>query len=525
MKKNLVTLIRPPYVIPKASIFANKGVPALGLAYLSAITRRAGLEPYCIDSFARDMDRFTPIEGTNFIINGLTNTDTVGCIPKESKLIGLSCMFSSEWINTSKLIKEIKHKFPNALLVLGGEHVTADYEYILQNYPEVDYCILGEGENKFYSLLEALKSQESFIKSTPGLTYLDDVTKKIISNPISYRTKNIDEIPPPDWSGLNLEEFHSRLMGMSMMGKITIPMILSRGCPYQCTFCSSASMWTTRWVSRDIDQIVKEIKFYISEYKINHLDFFDLTAIVNKKWTQDFCKRMIDENLGITWSLPSGTRSEALTAETLYLIKKSGCTKITYAPESGSKIMSKKIKKKVNLENMLVSMRQAVKLGLVVKANIIFGFPDETNVDRLKNFFYIFKMALIGVHDVPCFAFTPYPGSELFDRLLREGKIKRDENYYEMLAELVYTKPVNRKSWNENLSPKAVPLLSLGGMSFFYSLQFLFRPFRFFKLLKNMHKNTPQTMLEAALANSYQDLWQGRRFEQKQTEIDKSNAA
>ena len=94
-----------------------------------------------------------------------------------------------------------------------------------------------------------------------------------------------------------------------------------------------------------------------------------------------------------------------------------------------------------------------------------------------------------------------------------------------MLAELVYTKPVNRKSWNENLSPKAVPLLSLGGMSFFYSLQFLFRPFRFFKLLKNMHKNTPQTMLEAALANSYQDLWQGRRFEQKQTEIDKSNAA
>jgi len=298
---------------------------------------------------------------------------------------------------------------------------------------------------------------------------------------------------------------------MSIQGHRNIPMLLSRGCPYRCTFCSNENMWTTRWVSRDIDSVIQEIKFYIYSYNVDHIDFYDLTAVVNKKWTIKFCERLIEEDLGITWSLPSGTRSEALDYEVLKLLKESGCRKITYAPESGSEYMLKKIQKRVKLPNMLKSMRHAVKLGLIVKSNIIFGFPDERYRDILANFILMFKMAWIGVHDVPCFGFTPYPGSRLFDRLFAEGKIQRDENYNIFLANLVYTSALDRKSWADGIPAFLPPMLSLGGMAFFYFFQYFFRPWRFLRLLKLVFTNKPQTMLEVAFCNMVDDFWKGRR--------------
>jgi radical SAM superfamily enzyme YgiQ (UPF0313 family) len=302
---------------------------------------------------------------------------------------------------------------------------------------------------------------------------------------------------------------------MSMQGKRSIPMLLSRGCPYRCTFCSNENMWTTKWVSRDIDEVIKEIKYNINTFKIEHIDFFDLTAIVNRSWTIEFCKRMIQENFGITWSLPSGTRSEALDEEVLKLLWQSGCNKITYAPESGSDEMTKLIKKRVNLKKMLSSMKVAVKTGLIVKSNIIFGFPDERYRDILLNFVFLFKMAFVGVHDVPCFGFTPYPGSALFNRLLSEGKIKRDKDYYRFLAHLVYSSPMERLSWSEKLPNWALPMLSLGGMAFFYSCQFIMRPWRFALLIKNVLRNSPRTMLEIAFWNMKNDFILGKRLQNK----------
>jgi hypothetical protein len=86
-------------------------------------------------------------------------------------------------------------------------------------------------------------------------------------------------------------------------------------------------MWTPKWIPREIDLVIPEIKSYIEKYQIEHIDFFDLTAVVNRNWTIAFCKRMIEEDLGVTWALPSGTRSEALDFEVLSLLRQSGFTK------------------------------------------------------------------------------------------------------------------------------------------------------------------------------------------------------
>lgn len=506
-----IAIIRPPYVIPFHSVYGHKGVPPLGVVYLVSSLKSDGHEVTCIDAFAEAMDQFTRIDNTDLMANGLTTEEILNRIPEDVEMIGVSCMFSNEWINTSRLIKALGTRFPKAFLSLGGEHVTADTEYILQQYPQVHCCIRGEGEEKIRSLATSIANGEKDPAKIDGVTYLNRSTGEMITNPFSYRIKEINEIPPPDWESIPLRNFLDRGMGMSMQGKRSIPMLLSRGCPYRCTFCSNENMWTPKWIPREIDLVIPEIKSYIEKYQIEHIDFFDLTAVVNRNWTIAFCKRMIEEDLGVTWALPSGTRSEALDFEVLSLLRQSGCTKITYAPESGSLKMSKAIKKNVNLNKMLGSMRNAVDLGLIVKANIIFGFPDEDIRDVFWNFVFIMKMAWIGIHDVPCFGFTPYPGSALFRRLLSEGKIKRDENYYEFLAHLVYTSPLDRVSWADNFPNWVMPMLSLGGMAFFYSCQYIFRPWRIFKLVKHVYQNKPQTMLEIAFTNMIEDYWRGRR--------------
>ena len=100
------------------------------------------------------------------------------------------------------------------------------------------------------------------------------------------------------------------------------------------------------YVMRDIDDVIAEIKHYIERYAVSSFQLYDLTAFTRKRWTVAFCQRLLQENLNIRWSLPSGTRSEVLDEEVLTLLKQTGCDYIAYAPESGSPATLNRIKKR-----------------------------------------------------------------------------------------------------------------------------------------------------------------------------------
>ena len=125
------------------------------------------------------------------------------------------------------------------------------------------------------------------------------------------------------------------------------PLMATRGCPYRCTFCSSPSMWGTNWYARDPRDVIAEIKCYLTQYRIEHLEFYDLTAVVDRRWIMEFTALLRAERLPITWRLPSGTRSEALDEEVLGAMVASGCEAIVYAPESGSPRTLARVKKRV----------------------------------------------------------------------------------------------------------------------------------------------------------------------------------
>ena len=154
-----------------------------------------------------------------------------------------------------------------------------------------------------------------------------------------------------------------------------MPMMASRGCPYQCTFCSNPSMWTTRWIPRDPDLLLDEMQFYQKKYGAENFDFYDLTAIVKKSWIVDFCRKIEERGLSFTWQLPSGTRTEAIDGEVASLLYRSGCRNMSYSPESGSPAVLRRIKKKIHPDSVIGSISEATKNGMNIKCNIIFGFP------------------------------------------------------------------------------------------------------------------------------------------------------
>lgn len=509
-----VTLIRPPVLLPIGSVTAHQGVPPLGLAYLGATLRKHGHKVNYIDSFGEKINSFSESSIKGVLVNGLTISEIIERVPISTKMIGISCMFSNEWFYSEQLIIELKNKYPTIPIVVGGEHITADFEHVLRSNLHIDIAILGEGEEKLLSLVNSIEQNISLSK-IKGIAYFEkDLNKVVITDKIE-RIKNIDSIPWPDWNGIPLSSYLELGLGMASQNKRSYPTLASRGCPYQCTFCSSPQMWGTRWISRNIDDLIFEIQTAKSQYNVSHIEFYDLTAIINAEWIKNFCQRLIQENLGLSWSLPSGTRSECLTKEVVRLLKKSGCIKLTYAPEAGSRKILKKIKKKVDLNRMLKSMSYSVQEGIIVKSNIIFGFPEQTLMDVVYTFIFLFKLAFIGTHDVTCFSFSPYPGSELFSKLIEEGKIQRDDLYNSFLSMNVYNSPLNMRSWSDDIPHFFIPLLTLGGMSFFYGVQFLLRPYRFFKLLKNFITNKPETMLDLALNGIKEDFFKGRRIKNK----------
>src|SRR5581483_3678726 len=97
--------------------------------------------------------------------------------------------------------------------------------------------------------------------------------------------------------------------------------------------CSNPEMWTQRWITRSPQLVLKEMETLIKTYNVENFDFCDLTAIVKKEWTVEFCTRLIQSGLKIQWQFPSGTRSEAIDAEVCELLAKSGCSSLVYAPE------------------------------------------------------------------------------------------------------------------------------------------------------------------------------------------------
>lgn len=490
-----ICLVRPGIVSSVSAVGYDVCLP-LNIAYLAANLRKEGWPVSVVDAIGEATNRISKMDGFPYVMrHGLSDEEVVKRIPRNADVIGISVMFSVNWVLTRGLIQMIREYFPEAILIIGGEHATALPEYCLRDAQGLDMVVLGEGERTFNELLTTLRDNGER-KLVSGLAYLED--GKLVLTGKRKRERQLDELPWPAWDLLPMESYFSNnIVSFGLDYGRTMPILASRGCPYECTFCTNPVMWGRLWRVRDPLDVIAEIEHYVTEFKATNFDFFDLTAILKRSWIIEFCNLLIDRNLNITWQLPVGTRSEVIDAEVTRLLFQSGCKYIGYAPESGSENVRKQIKKMVNKTNMMTSMHAAVGSGISVKLHFVMGFPDDSHFDIFASYWMAMQAAWIGASDAGFFPFSPYPGSALFDRLVNEGGVVLNDDFFMKLS--LFTNFSHLESYAKSFSNRRLRWLCLIGMGIFYSISFLRRPQRAWKLCKEVYQEESMTKLGAAL--------------------------
>ncbi len=492
----IATLIRPPSVVARYALTLN-GTPPLSLAYLAGGLTAAGHDVQVIDAVGEALEAMHPGYRPDIVINGLSVAEIVTRIRPDTQFVGISCLFSHEWPVIRELIAAIARRLPLVPIVLGGEHASALPELCLDEAPALQACALGEGEETVVELLDACLGKRA-LATVAGIVFRThegphrtDARRRIL---------DVDRLPAPRWDLTPIERYLDGGFSFGVDRGRTMPLLATRGCPYRCTFCSSPQMWTTRYTTRAPALVVDEIEDYVRRYRVEAVDFYDLTAIIEREWILEFCRLLDERGLQIIWQLPSGTRSEALDEPVLRAMYRSGCRNVSYAPESGSPQTLEAIKKKVKLDRMEASMRAAVKVGLNVKANILIGFPDEREQNLRETLRFIRRMARIGVHDVSVWTFSPYPGSELFEHLRTAGHFPRlDDDYYASL--LSYSDVSGAVSHAAALGSRQLQRYRLAGLLLFYGVSYLTHPARPLRSLYNIVTRRYESRLEMSFGN------------------------
>ena len=460
-------------------------MPPIGTAYIAGYLLAHGYEVTVIDAVGEGMNRLRVFDKEkSILIRGLTEEEILLRIPSHTGLIGVSCMFSYQWLTVRELVKSIKERFAQIPLVLGGEHPTAVPEDILRTSP-VDYVVLGEGEETAAALVNSIERGED-----PGLVEgiaFRRADKTTVTQSRRGRITAIDDIPLPAWHLFDIESYitHNQPHG-AVRGRF-IPMLATRGCPFQCTFCTSPQMWTTRWSARNPRLVVDEMERYMREYGIVDFQFEDLTAIIRKDWILEFCAEIESRGLELTFQLPSGTRSEAIDAEVAQAMKRAGCHEFAFAPESGDERVLKSIKKKIRLPRMFNSARQVIAVGINLGAFFILGFPEDTWRSVLNTYWAIARCAWLGFSSVNVNAYSPQPNTESYQALRNQGVITElDDSYY--LSLFLFQGLSPKVSYNPHFSARVLTWLIFAGFALFYAVLFIRHPFRLIETVADLFR-------------------------------------
>ncbi len=486
-----VCLIKLPTVLAPKSVSYFGTVLPLGLAYVAAAARAGGHRVAVVDAPGAAMDRFAPwpTDVGELVLHGLGPEELAAGISPETRVVGIGHMFLHEWPLLRETVRAVRAARPGVILVVGGENATGMWERILDEAPEVDACVLGEGEATFVALLNALERGEA-LHGVTGLA-LRGADGRPFSTGRAQRLRSLDALSRPAWDLFPVEAYLDAGCGSGVDRGRTMPMVTSRGCPFRCTFCSAPLMWTTRYEARSPDDVADEVAALQARYGVTNIDFCDLTAVLTKAWILDLCAVIERRGLRFTWQLPSGTRSEAIDAEAARALRASGCHNFGYAPESGSPRMLKRVNKKVALDRLEQSVADALTAGLTVHANFIVGFPDETWEDVAATLRFLARLALLGMHSVSVMTFSPYPGSEDYARL--QSQIMFDDEY---IYGSLFRSGGRARSYNPSIGSSELLAAQAAAFATFFGVQFARRPGRAVALLSNLARGRQETALD-----------------------------
>lgn len=273
-------------------------------------------------------------------------------------LIGISCMTHNR-VTALEWAEFIKKKLPRCPVVIGGVHATHLYQEILDRCKAIDFVAVGEGETSMLELANRLQEKDS-------TTGIPGIAGRFEDGSLDWPGR---AEPILDLASLPVPAKHFSYSTLSS----------ARGCPYQCTFCASSSMWGRRVREFPVNHVIDELKFMSQTHGLRQVHFKDETFTLRKSRVEEICQAMIEEKINLWWTCD--TRVDRLDEERLYWMRKAGCFYVSLGIESGSPNLLESINKKTSLDQVYRATKLARQFGMLVRFYLIVGLPEETDDD------------------------------------------------------------------------------------------------------------------------------------------------
>ena len=377
--------------------------PPLGLGYLASFLKR---ENYHVSIF----------DGT---LKNATLDDYLLAVKKfRSDLVGISVLTRGHG-KTKEMIKILKRKFPKIPIIIGGTQVTAAPKEVILDLG-ADFGVIGEGEVTLLGLVKELEKAKSNFGKINGLAY-KTVSGKLKINTPRELVGNLDDLPFPAWDLMPPSKYRIAPVLEPAHAFPIAPVLTSRGCPYNCSFCASNAIWQRRLRLRSVDNVLSEVKMLKDKFGVKEIHFCDDNLTMNIKRAEEICRRLIEEKFNLPWQCPNGVRIDRLTLPLLKKMKQAGCYALGLGIESGDQNMLNKIDKQLNLKIIPTVLKNLKKIGIESYAFFILGLPSETKKTVQKTI----DFALSHPFDRVWFnIFAPYPGSPAFADWIKDKDFK-----------------------------------------------------------------------------------------------------
>ncbi len=376
--------------------------PPLGMGYLSSYLKKYGHEVKIIDGLNLDLDNDEIVRRS---------------IEYGAKLVGIYCL-SAFFLDAKDLANKLKKQGVHT--VVGGAQATFLPEFTMEK-TGAEFVVAGEAETTILDLVNALDKGES-TENIPGL-YTKD-TKMVI---LREQTKNLDDIPFPDWEQIDPRKYKKAPHGGFIKHFPYAPITATRGCPYKCTFCASPKFSQGKIRRRSAKNVVDEIEYLVKNFGIKEIHFEDDNLTLHRPNIVDICNLILERKLKVSFACPNGVRADRVDEELLRLMKKTGFYYLAFGIESGNQQILDNVKKDTTIEKIRTAIELTNKVGIMSQGFFIFGLPGETDETIEQTIKFAKSLPLTRAQFLNL---DVMPGTELWDTLGFEKSVDWKKNSY-----------------------------------------------------------------------------------------------
>lgn len=408
---------------PKILVETAMPNPPLGLGYLAGILRAHGHQVNILDcaimkeSYLQILSRIKAM-----------NPD----------VIGITAL--SSYYNEMRTLARVLHVL-QLPVILGGVHVSALPELSIRECG-ADFAVIGEGELTILELMDKWQDKKT-VKQIDGLAYIENDKLKL--NSPRKLIQNLDDIPFPAWDLIDILKYPPLPHGYTIKHSPIAPILTTRGCPYSCIYCASTQFWGHKFRRRSAQNIGDEIEYLVNTFKIREIHIWDDNFTLSRNHVVDFCREIRERKLDLSFSCPNGVRIDTLNKELLTLMRRTGFYSLYFAIESGCQTTLDRANKKINLKVIPKMVKIAKKLGFLVPAYFMVGFPGETYKSARQTIQFAKSLPL---DRATFFLVQPLPGSRLFNDLIQKKestKVNYNSFYFFTIKNNIVIREGNKK--------------------------------------------------------------------------------